>query len=113
MATLGYFSHGKCWPDQATATAAHWSNGSGLFITPGTTSYMSNIVNEGGVWSIIRYSIASNGGSTKLGYTALPPQTFPYCDTTEQFFDGMAIGWGIALTMVLAWGFKMIRQQAR
>ena len=113
MATLGYFAHGKCWPDLATATAAHWSHGSGLFITPGATTYMSNIVYEGSTWFNIRYSISSAGVLTKLGYTALPVQTFPYCDVTEQFFDGMAIGWGIALAMVLAWGWKMVRQQAR
>lgn len=113
MSTVGYFAHGKCWPDQATATAAHWSNSSGLFITPATTTPMINVVNEGGAWLLVRYSISSTGVITKLGSTALPAQTFPYCDTTEQFFDGMAMGWGIALAMVIAWGMRMVRSQAR
>lgn len=106
---IGYYAHGKCWPDQNSATAAHWSAGPGLFITPGATTYMSNVVNEGG-WFIIRYSISSSGVSTKLGYTALPLQSFPYCDTTTEFMDGMTLGWGVAAAIVAAWAVKNLRR---
>ncbi|WP_316879616.1 hypothetical protein [Ralstonia wenshanensis] len=40
---------------------------------------------------------------TTMQDAAAPVLSFPTCDTTAQFMDGMTVGWAITAAMVTAW----------
>lgn len=107
------FLHGaKCYASTSDATSAYF----GSFVpqvVPGATSYAVEFSNVGGVWKTNGYTINASGvWSLRYSSNAIAP-AFPACDTTEQFFDGMVIGWAIAASMALAWGARQIRAQIR
>lgn len=101
-----------CYPSQADAVNAYFS-GKGPSFTVGETSFISWYEQVSGVWKIKRQSISSTGVVTNLTESIATLPTFPTCDETATFTDGLTVGWGIATVMVLAWGFSKIRQQAR
>lgn len=109
MAT-GFLYENICHPTLAAATAAYWSSVP-VSLTPGTTSYVNAVEWVGlGIpnWYISRYTLSSTGVLTKNTQTLAPSQSFPTCDTTETFFDGMTLGWGVVGAMVAAFGIKFL-----
>lgn len=74
----------------------------------GVTSYLSWFEKVGGVWYLKRESVASNGAVTSLGSSGATVPVFPACSVTDQFFDGMTIGWAVAGAMLLAYGVKLL-----
>lgn len=100
MAT-GYLFKDICYPTLAGATSAHWSD-TPAAITAGSTSYLVDVSFNGSQWVAKRYTISSSGTLTLNTTTNLPAVAFETCDTQEKFMDGMTIGWGIAVAMVVA-----------
>lgn len=111
MAT-GYLRGSVCYSTNAEAADAHFL-GSGPFYTSGSTSYLSWFEKVSGVWQIKRQSISSTGVVNNLTASTATVPTFPTCDTTAEFTDGLAVGWGIAGLMIAAWGYSKVRQAAR
>lgn len=109
---MGYLFDGSCYQTQATAEAAYYS-GQPMQETPGATSYRNFYKWSGTTWQHIGESIASNGAVTQLWAVTAAEASFPTCDPTESFFDGMALGWGVATAMVMAWGWLHLRRQMR
>lgn len=105
----GYLFNGQCFSTLADASAAHWSQ-TPVAMVPGSSSYLADVVWSGTVWQHKKYKIDSNGNLTLEGTTALPAVSFPTCDTSESFFDGMTLGWGVALAMIAAWLVKNLRR---
>lgn len=110
--TPGYLFNGQCYSVSTEAVDAFFTAGSPA-LTSGSTSYLSWFEKISGVWYIRRQSISAGGVVSDLGTSAIEVPSFPTCDVTGQFFDGVTVGWGIATAMVMAWGFSKIRQAAR
>lgn len=109
---VGYLFRDQCFVSNAVAADAFFLAKESSY-TAGTTSYLSWFEKSGAVWQIKRQSISSTGVITNLTSSTATVPTFPTCDTTVNFTDGVTVGWGIATAMVMAWGFSMIRKQAR
>lgn len=108
----GYLHGAKCYASTSDAANAYFGSHVPQVVS-GTPSYATEFSNVGGVWKTNGYSINGSGVWTlRFSSNAVVP-AFPACDTTEQFFDGMAIGWAIAGAMALAWGVRQIRTQIR
>jgi len=110
MAT-GFLAQGVCYASSSDAADALFSSGSPS-VVPGATTYTAWFEKAGGVWQLHRQSIAG-GVVTDLGATAQVAPTFPGCDPTENFFDGLAVGWAVVALMAAAWGWLQIRRAAR
>jgi hypothetical protein len=105
----GFLHNGVCLPTLAEATALHWA-ANPAFITPGSTSYLADVVFNGTVWQLKKYTLSSGGVLTLNSTTSLPALTFPTCDTMTLFNDGMTIGWGVAAAIIGAWVIKNLRR---
>lgn len=111
MAMTGAISGNRCFVSQDEANDAFYS-ASLPSIQSGATTYLTETVKVSGVWKIQRFSIAPDGVVTSLAESNAPVMTFPACDPTETFFDGMAIGWDIAAAMVVAASLKLMQRAA-
>jgi hypothetical protein len=105
----GFLYQGQCYATLSDATAAHWSENPAAFL-PGSTSYIIDIGFSGTAWQIKKYTLASNGTLTLNTTTNLPALTFPTCETSQNFTDGMELGWGVAAALVAAWLVKILRR---
>jgi hypothetical protein len=73
---------------------------------------MSEFIKVGSLWKIQRYSINSSGTITTLTASNAPVITFPSCDPTVNFMDGITVGWGIAAAIVVAFAFRIMQRAA-
>ncbi|MDO9448876.1 MAG: hypothetical protein Q7J21_00200 [Rugosibacter sp.] len=107
MATGALFGD-RCYASQSEAVDAFFS-GSAPVLTSGSTSYLTEYTTDNtGIWFLKSWAIDSNGLHT-LRYTVLAEYpTFPTCEPTEYFVDGVTIGWGIATAMILALCIKFL-----
>jgi len=112
MAATGAIYGVKCYPSQSDALDAYYSQVAPAQ-APGTTSYVSEFVKVSGVWNIRQYSVSSTGVWTTRSTTAAPVVTFPTCDPSEAFMDGVSIGWGVAIAMVAAAAIINLKRGAR
>lgn len=106
MAT-GYLFHDVCYPTLAAATSAHWSV-TPAHLTPGTTSYIADVVWSGSAWVIKKYTLSSTGSLTLNSTTNAPTLAFETCDTMAKFNDGLSLGWGVVAAMAAVWGVRFI-----
>ena len=104
---MGYLFKSQCFETLAEATAAHWSEKPADF-TPGATSYLTDVIWSGTAWQIKKYTLSSAGVLTNNTTTNLPVLAFPTCNSTDAYFDGMTLGWGVAAAMVAAFSIKFI-----
>lgn len=110
---MGALFQNVCYSTSADAADAFFL-AKGVSYTAGATSYQSWFEkNTSGVWQIKRQSISSSGAITNLTTSNATVPTFPTCDPTETFFDGLSVGWGIALVMAIAWSWHQMKRQAR
>lgn len=109
MAATGALVGVQCYPSQAAALDAYFSTLAPVQ-TPGSVTYVNEFVRVSGVWMFRQSSVDGTGAWTVRSLTTAPVVTFPACDPTESFFDGAAIGWGIAAAMVVAFSFKMMEK---
>lgn len=106
MAT-GYLFNGVCHATLASATSAYWS-GDPVAVTPGTTSYIADVVWSGTTWVIKKYTLSSTGTLTLNSTTNAPALAFETCDTVQAFNDGATIGMGVAAAMVIAYLIRIL-----
>lgn len=109
MALTGAVLGDRCFPSQAEALDAYYSQNAPAQ-TPGTTSYVNEFVKSGSTWQINQYSVSSTGVWTTRSTTNAPVITFPACDPTANFVDGVTIGWGIAAAMVAAAAISLMKR---
>lgn len=106
MAT-GYLFRDVCYPTLAAATSAYWSDDP-VAITPGSTSYIADVVWSGTAWTIKKYTLSSAGALTLNSTTNAPTLAFESCDTMQKFNDGLSLGWGVVVAMAAVWGVKFM-----
>lgn len=113
MALTGAIYGQKCYPSNAEALDAYYSQIAPAQ-TAGTTTYILEYVKSvGGVWQQKSYSVSSTGVWTTRSTTNAPVITFPVCDPSQSFMDGITIGWGIAAAMVMASAIVFMKRAAR
>lgn len=103
----GFLYKSQCFATLSDATAARWSDVQAQ-MTPGTTSYITDIQWSGTAWQMKRYTLSSTGALTLNTSTNMPVLAFPVCQTDQNFDDGMLMGWGVAAAMVAAFAIKFI-----
>ena len=101
MAT-GALVGARCFASAQEATDAVYS-AAPVSQAVGPTTYVSEFVMSSGSWVVRRSVVAQDGTVTTMQDAAAPVLSFPACDTTAQFMDGMTVGWAITAAMVAAW----------
>jgi len=109
MALTGALLGSKCFSTQSDALDSYYSVVAPAQ-TPGSTSYVNEFQKIAGVWNIRGFSVSSTGVWTTLYTTAAPVPTFPACDPTVDFFDGVSLGWGVAAALVAVAAFKLMQK---
>ena len=112
MALTGAIYGQKCYPSNGEALDAYYSQVAPAQ-TAGTTTYVLEYVKNAGVWQQKSYSISSTGVWTTRSTTNAPVITFPVCDPSQSFMDGITIGWGIAAAMVMASAIVFMKRASR
>lgn len=89
----GHIVGGRC-VDVAASLDAYYGMSLPVHST-GSPAYISTITKSGASW---RHDTYQDGAL--ISSVPAPTPTFSTCDTTENFFDGMTLGWGVALVMI-------------
>ena len=106
---MGYLFQGNCYATNAKAVDAFYTSSGPQFFQTGTTTssqlfYYSKYVNG---WYVCSESVT--GTTAPTCQTATSPD-FPLCDDTNGFNDGVTLGWGIGLAMVIAWSYRLMQK---
>lgn len=109
MSETASLVNGTCYASAAAATDAFFSQQLPVF-SSGVVSYISAFQKDAGVWNLYQYSVDAAGVYTTRSVSVAVAPTFPLCDSTASFFDGMAIGWGISLAIIAAYSFVQLRK---
>jgi hypothetical protein len=99
----------RCFSSNAEATDAVYS-AAPIGQSVGQTTYLSEFVQSSGTWVVRRSVVASDGTVTQMADAQAPALSFPVCDTTGQFTDGMTVGWGVVAAMAAAWAIVALRR---
>lgn len=112
MDLTGAILGARCYPSQSDALDVLYSQMAPAQ-TAGLTSYVTQFVKSGTVWYQSAYSIDASGVWALRYSTVAPVPTFPACDPSEKFLDGVALGWGVATAMILVACVMLLRRGAR
>ena len=104
---MGALFNQTCYATNAEAADAFFL-AQGPFYTAGSTSYLGWFEKNATTWQIKRQSISSSGTVTTLTASNATVPTFPACTQSQNFTDGMTLGWGVAAAMVAAFGVKFL-----
>lgn len=95
--TPGHIVNNQC-VDVAASQAAYWSTMRPTTIVSGIDTYYTYTQYSAPDWYLFTFK---NGVYQR--YTTLATPAFPSCDTTENFFDGLQMGWGVATIMIIVY----------
>lgn len=99
----GVIAAGRC-VDASAAVDLYYSS-AGPSVSAGSPEFITQLERTVSGWFAVTYS----GGSV-VNTSAMQAPSFAACDTTETFFDGMALGWGVAAIMVAAYAVHLLRR---
>lgn len=99
-----------CYPSVASAADAYFSSIAPSLLVSGTTSYQLYYLPIAGVWNLRKVTISSAGVPTVNFTVPVAPPTFPNCDLTQNYFDGMQIGWGVVAAMFGAYAIVFLKK---
>lgn len=101
-----------CYSDNAAALDAMYSSVP-VQVTAGATNYATAFEKVGGVWYSRGYEITS-GGYWNLRFSSVAKgYNFPECSVTQNYMDGISLGWMLATSMVLAAAIMHLRAGAK
>lgn len=108
---MGYQFGTTCYSKKSDAENAYYTS-QPMSQLPGSTTYRNYYkYSDLGNWTYVSETLAS-GGQKSVRYSSLAREaTFPPCDESEQFLDGVMVGWGIVAAMAIAWGIRLMRHQ--
>jgi len=110
---MGAAYQGACFTTVALATDAYYSSIVPAIGISGNTTYLVYYAWDGSAWRFKSDSVSSSGVVSSRWNTAAPSVSFPSCDESADFFDGMTLGWGVAAAMVAAWGIKFLADRLK
>ncbi|MFA6016070.1 MAG: hypothetical protein WC742_13470 [Gallionellaceae bacterium] len=111
MALTATLFNGVCYATTADAVDAYFTSIPSFFYTNSLTN-VAYFTKTSGVWYLSKFYQSTGGLWTPVGTplaVAFTP-TFPECDATAPYIDGMAIGWGVATAMFVALAIVFIKQ---
>lgn len=109
MAATGAYWNGLCYSSQDVAKDAYFGSASVAHSPTAVTQY----VKTAGVWELKVWAYESSSWVLKSSASVGTGFDFPACDPTEGFFDGIAIGWGIAAAMIAVAALKLMQRAAQ
>jgi hypothetical protein len=99
----GHIVNGVC-VDVAASTDAYYSQLPPV-ASAGSPVYQTQATKDVSTW----YLNTTQDGLPFSSFELVPP-VFASCDTTETFFDGLVLGWGVAGAMVAAYAVHLLRR---
>jgi hypothetical protein len=111
MALTGAIVGGRCYGSYTEAVDAFYSTFAPVQ-TAGATGYVQQAEKVADSWLFRSYEIGPGGQLLRFEIPAQIP-SFAACDPTAAFFDGIALGWGIAIPMILVSAVMLTRRGAR
>lgn len=106
---MGYQTLGRCYETSSEATDAFFSS-----VAPSVSAsppVQVVFTKSSGDWFFQTYSMGTTA-SLQSSTPAVAP-SFPSCSSLDQFLDGVALGWGVAGAMILAWAVSFLRRPLR
>lgn len=110
MAVTASLVNNTCHPTVAVAVNSYFSSLPVSIQVGSPDSYMLEHIQIAGVWNMQKTTINNLGNPTINFTVAATVPTFPDCDMTEPFFDGMQIGWGVVAAMAGALSVIFIKK---
>lgn len=104
------FFNGVCHSSVASAADAYFTSIAPSLLVSSTTSYQLYYLPISGVWNLRKVTISSTGVPTVNFTVPVAPPTFQNCDLTQNYFDGMQIGWGVVAAMVFAYAIVFLKK---
>jgi hypothetical protein len=99
-----------CYPSASIAEDNFYSAIPPVIHVGETDSYQITHVKTSEGWVQLKQQISSSGSFSTVYSTVVTPPTFPPCDATQAFFDGMEIGWGVVAAMAAVTSVILIRK---
>lgn len=107
---MGAFFNGRCYGSQGSALDAYYG-GAPVAHSGGAISHESFFQQSSGVWQWVTKH--NDAGVITGDVVTAPVVDFPVCDPFEAMNDGLIVGWGLVLVMLVGWSFVVIRGQIR
>lgn len=103
-------ANNTCHASIAAAVDSYYSAVPIATSVTGLTSYTLEYISVAGVW-YLQKTTYSNNGNVNINFTVpVVAPTFPDCDLTAPYFDGMAMGWGVVGAMAAALSVIFIKK---
>lgn len=99
----GHIVNGQC-VGVAASSDIYWSNFRAT-AQSGPDLYLTIATKSGSNWQI---DTTLNGAA--YSSVLAPTPGFSTCDTSDQFFDAMTLGWGVAAAMVASYAIHLLRR---
>ena len=110
MALTNTLVNNVCYPSVDSAVDAFYSSHPISLLTSPTDTYRVLYIKDLGVWKQLKQVINSSGSLSTVYTFDVGAPTFPSCDATQPYFDGMQMGWGIVAAMIAVSGVILIRK---
>lgn len=107
---MGSLYNNHCYENSQDATNAFFT-ASAPTIGPGNPAYLYNVFQWAGdsEWYVRKQNLTTG---TYVDYWASPP-SFPACDPSETFVDGVIVGWGVVGALVIGWAAHLMKRELR
>lgn len=110
MALTNTLVNNVCYSSVASATDAYFSLMPVSVVTSSTDTYKVDYRKSGADWLQYKQVVNSSGSPSPVYSFVVGAPTFPQCDATQPFFDGMQMGWGIVAGMIAVYAVILIRK---
>lgn len=110
----GFSVGGLCFSTEVEALDAHYSALEPVAVSVSNTQTLIHAYTKANdVWSITTYSVnPASGAVSNLSSVSAPANVVGACTTfnnpTENFTDGMTLGWAVAAAMIAAYAIRRI-----
>jgi hypothetical protein len=110
--STGSLANGVCFETAALAVDAHFAGLPPFSYPSGTQVFTVSYSNLNGVWSQDVWGSMSGSANTWLNSTTLAPvPSFPVCYApSEQYNDGLSIGFALVSLMILPWLMAQLKK---
>jgi hypothetical protein len=112
---MGYAFAGTCHETAGDALVA-FNKSFPVWGDVNVTALSSSSVTGGGLlsYSVLTRPISTNVVASRTGTLQLSAcSDVDAISATASFLDGMTLGWGIVFAMVVAWGFRQMKREAK
>ena len=109
---MGSLYKDRCYASSEEALDAVYS-GVAPAQAAGVPSYSLAYTKGVNGWRSELWTQSGSGAWTLSSSQEARSLSFPECDPSQGFNDGLALGWGIVGVLVVGWAFRLVREQMR